>query len=332
MQLKKYRYSFIIASLFIFFLFAPLVSTAQTDQGSFSVIPSYPTQQDEDVSGYYDLSVKKEEEIELRFSLRNPSNKDIIIANTISPATTNKNGQIIYGPTQTKAGSSAKYNLAELIDGPKETTVPANATTDLVVHLKAPNSVFEGIILGGIEFEQKSEQSGTQTIKNVVAYDIPILLRQNKQEMPLSFTFDKLDHSKLADKQLLTQRIYNPVPTIAKNGTIVTEIRKENSDKILYEETNEDANFAPDSVMDFDISLADQPLSTGRYIAKTTVQFGDRKWETIDSFRIDHSFERTNTASTIISTNSNYSIYLLIIAVLFIIIVALLYKNRKIKK
>ncbi|ALS36938.1 hypothetical protein ABID30_001859 [Enterococcus rotai] len=332
MQLIKHRYSFILVFLLIFFLHAPIISMAQTNQENFSVTPSYPTQQDKDVSGYYDLTVKKEEAIELRFSLRNPSDKEIIITNTISPATTNKNGQIIYGPIQTKTESSAKYNLAKLIEGPKETIVPANATTDLVIHLKAPNADFKGIILGGIEFEQKNEKSDTQTIQNIVAYDIPILLRQSKQEVPLSFTFDKLDQSKLEDKQLLTQKIHNPIPTIAKKGTITTEIRKENLDEVLYEETNEDVNFAPDSVMDFAISLTDHPLPVGCYTAKTIVQFGDRKWETTDLFRIDHSFERTNATSTIINTKSNHYIYPLIIAILIIVIVALLYKSRTNKK
>ncbi|MGX7149921.1 DUF916 domain-containing protein [Enterococcus ureasiticus] len=329
MQVKIKIYPFILALFVFFFLFVPIEATAQSTQSSFSVIPHYPSQQAIDVNGYYDLNVKKGDELTLRFSLRNPSDKAIIITNTISPATTNKNGQIIYGPSKNSGRSSAKHNLAELIDGPTETNVPANATTDLVLRLKAPNDEFEGILLGGIEFEQKNEKSDTQIIQNIVAYDIPILLRQTTQEVPLSLAFDTLNSSKLSDKQLLTQTIYNSTPTLAKKGSIVTEIRKQNTTDILYKETNDDVNFAPNSSMDFDISVQDIPLSAGTYTAKTIVQFGDQKWETTDSFKLDTPVGRADTTSNIISNKNKNLIYPLIIIILIVIIAALLYKSRK---
>nr|OTP49878.1 hypothetical protein A5881_001293 [Enterococcus termitis] len=331
MQIKTKTYPLIVGLIITFFLFAPVETIAQAAQSSFSVTPNYPSQQANDVTGYYDLTVKKGEEIALHFSLRNPSDKDIVITNTISPATTNKNGQIIYGPSKTALPSSAKYNLADFIEGPKETTVPANAATDLVLHLHAPDDAFEGILLGGIEFEQAHEQSDTQTIQNIVAYDIPILLRQTTQEVPLSLTFDKLDTSMLSDKQLLVQTIYNSTPTLAKKGAIVTEIRKQDSNDVVYKETNDEVNFAPNATMAFDISLQDQPLSAGNYTAKTTVQFGDKKWETTDSFKLAKPIERTNAPSNLVTNTPKKVIYPLIILVLLIIIVALLYKTRKTK-
>lgn len=332
MQIRKHHFSFIVGLLISFLLFTPVVTTAQSTQGSFSVTPHYPSQQTPDIKGYYDLTVQKGETIDLHFSLKNPSDKDITISNTISPATTNKNGQIIYGPTKNIAKSSANYNFTELIEGPNETKVLANTTTDLILHLHAPHDEFQGILLGGIEFEQKKEKSDTQTIQNIVAYDIPILLRQTTQEVPLSFTFEKLDQRKLSDEHLLIQNIQNRTPTMAKKGSIVTEIRKKDRNEVLYKEANNDVNFAPSSEMDFAISLADQSFSAGNYTAKTVIQFGEQKWETTAPFTIEAPLERTNATSVISTTKTHNVIYPFIIIFLVLIIVALVYNRSTSKK
>lgn len=329
MTIKKYYYAFILALLFSFLLLAPNFSLAQASQTTFSVTPNYPSQQAPDVNGYYDLTVTNSEDIDLRFSLRNPSDKEIIITNTISPATTNKNGQIIYGPTKIALDASVDYNLADLITGEKETIVPAKSTTDLVLHLKSPTKEFQGIILGGIEFEEKRTDTDTQTIQNVIAYDIPILLRQNSQNVPLSFTFDKLNQNKQADEQFLTQRIYNSTPAIAKKGKLVTEIRRANTSEILYKETNNEVNFAPNSTMDFEIPLTDPSLSNGNYTAKTIIQFGEQKWETTASFTITGNTKRHSATSNIENKKTIKGMYPLVILMLIAVIVLLLYKNKK---
>lgn len=329
MTIEKHDYAFILALLISFLLLAPNFSLAQATQTTFSVNPNYPSQQAPDVNGYYDLTVTNNEEVDLRFSLKNPSDKEIIVTNTISPATTNKNGQIIYGPTEIALDASADYNLADLITGAKETTVPANSTTDLVLHLKSPTKEFQGIILGGIEFEEKRTDNASQTIQNVIAYDIPILLRQNSQSVPLSFTFDKLNQNKQADQLFLTQRIYNSTPAIAKKGKLVTEIRRDGTTEILYKETNNEVNFAPNSTMDFEISLTDSSLSNGNYTAKTIIQFGEQKWETTESFTITGKTKRNSATSNIENKKTTKRIYPLVILGLIAVIVLLLYKNKK---
>ncbi|MEI5990884.1 hypothetical protein A5881_002389 [Enterococcus termitis] len=72
MQIKTKTYPLIVGLIITFFLFAPVETIAQAAQSSFSVTPNYPSQQANDVTGYYDLTVKKEKRSRYIFLLETP--------------------------------------------------------------------------------------------------------------------------------------------------------------------------------------------------------------------------------------------------------------------
>ena len=67
-------------------------------------------------------------EFNLTITLKNTTDKTVVVEEEIASATTNINGVVEYSPNKIKADSTLKYNLVDYASIPKEVSLQPNSS------------------------------------------------------------------------------------------------------------------------------------------------------------------------------------------------------------
>lgn len=86
---------------------------------NFSVNPVLPENQIGE-SGYFNLQMSPGQSQTLTITLKNTTDKTVVVEEEIASATTNINGVVEYSPNKIKADSTLKYNLVDYASIPKK--------------------------------------------------------------------------------------------------------------------------------------------------------------------------------------------------------------------
>lgn len=158
MMIKKIQgFSLILLmAMFSFFVFNHTVSAAEMN---FSVNTVIPENQIDKSKTYFNLKMNSDQQQDITVTLKNDTKKDITIAVGVNTAKTNSNGVVEYGKSSIKNDSSLKYAISDIVKGPSSVTIPANSSKNVVFHITMPKKSFDGILLGGLTFQQKSSES-----------------------------------------------------------------------------------------------------------------------------------------------------------------------------
>ena len=127
---------------------------------NFSVNPVLPENQIGE-SGYFNLQMSPGQSQTLTISLKNTTDKTVVVEEEIASATTNINGVVEYSPNKIKADSTLKYNLVDYASIPKEVSLPPNSSQQVKVSVTMPKENFNGVIAGGITFKNFLWHSNT---------------------------------------------------------------------------------------------------------------------------------------------------------------------------
>lgn len=335
--------SFCSLSLLLFLIF-PLKSFAQESNNEpmngFSYQVRQPENQINKNVGYYDLLMKKGQKQKVELVLYNTTKKAFDVSIKLSSAKTNANGVVEYAPSELKEDDSLKYKFPDLVKTSGRVTVPAESDKTVILEIEMPEDSIEGLIAGGIQLQLIEEEKNTkkEIIQNKFAYLIGFLLSESDtKDIKPQLKFNEA-YSKVSNGQYTLFLNYsNTRPIFVENMDVVVKVLKHNSNKELFELKRSNLRMAPNSVIDFPISLEDKKLAKGKYKLQADIRLStgeNWKWEqnfTVtqdDLSSLDVQKKELGEENTI----SLYKLLLGITLVVILVFVIVVFLIKKIKK
>lgn len=338
------KYLFMGVALLVSFT---IVTEARGDDGAavagFTHKIVYPDNQIKK-EGYFDLSMTPGQKQTVQMILKNPGDEEVKVAIGLNQAMTNPNGVIEYGPSKLKADKSVQFPFADIVSAPKEVTIPGKAEVPLEIEIEMPKTSFDGILLGGIHMQQVTKKEerkkgeGTEVI-NEYAYVVGMQLSETDVVVKPDLKFIKAYGSQPDFRNTIGIDIGNTTTTIVKDLTMEAQIMAEKNDTVLFESRKSGMRMAPNTVINFPVSMQDQEMEPGKYRARVVATSGDQKWEWEESFTISRKEAddfNQKAIGLIQSPGMNWVLISLIVAgalaILLIIGVIIYMRNKKKKK
>lgn len=317
--MKHCRYLNLIIFFCLFFFGILPIRTVADDGADFTIIPIFNENQTDDSLGYF--SIKYEKDYPIKIKIKNLNTKEsskfeVMLIN----ATTTNTGQIDYTPSNQKVANKDALSITDFIPKDKEKQiieVEANSEKEISIDLKKPVEQFEGVVLGSVYVKKiDTKDSNKSGITNTFAMSIPIIISQNfdKKIMPeLSLSNIKM----LLDmgKPIVSGEIYNTSPVMFGEINIDSWITKKNEDKKLYERKETNYEMAPNSIMNYSISLNNDMLSPGIYTYHILLKSGDKKFDLSKDFNISSQEVKKNSSSLSKLEDKKVSIWWVIIII-----------------
>ncbi len=321
-------------------LFLPLLEiTAQASELNFSVIPIIPETQFNKNKSYFDLKLGAGQIQDLEVTLKNSTDKSISVETTLNRATTNLNGVVEYGKTNTEKDSSMVNNIEDYVQI-REQEVLLNPNEERTIKLKvtAPKEEFEGVMVGGLTFKEKigamekEKKNDTLTIENEYAYVVGVVLHGNLDVAKPQLALNEVEASQVNARNVINANLQNKTSTYINKMEINAKITKKGSKNLLYSVEKKDMQMAPNSNFNFPISLQGKRLEQGIYTLEMEVTSLTETWEFRKDFAITkEAADKYNKMDVSIEKEDTYRYLWILIGILFITtgIVYLIYLNRK---
>lgn len=253
-QLFKWLHA-VSVIIFLFFIGSYSVEASEM---TFSVKAILPDNQRTKETSYFDLRVAPNQTQKLQIELTNQTANDIIVLASANAAITNDNGLADYSHAETKKDPSAPFTFNEIAQLPKEIQLPKHSTKTVECQLILPEKPFNGYVLGGLYFEQKSDE--------------PV-------QPELSLNEVKTDQANGRNRVLMN--LQNKQAAMIKKLQVDASLYYEKEAKPRYENHQESLTMAPNTNFNYRIDLKEQPFVPGNYTVKIKVNDGyqDYSWE-----------------------------------------------------
>ena len=248
-----------------------------------------PENQRDTSVGYFDLRMTPGQVQTVQIELANSSNVEKTVEIDLNRAKTNGNGVIEYGPIAIDKDASMKYDFEEIVTGPESVTIPAQsiATVDLTITM--PESSYDGIIVGGIQLkeavdeEARAKQTG---VINEYAFMIGMRLSETDTEVLPELALNSVYAGLMNYRNSIFVNFSNVEAAFLSDLTVEVQINKQGSEAVLYDTKKAGMQVAPNSLVDFPVSMNGEKMEPGDYHAHILATAGDRKWEWDQDFTI----------------------------------------------
>lgn len=279
MKYKKIFYLINAISMILITLLLAISSEAvekNISSAGFTYSINYPDSQISK-NGYLDLLLKPGKEESVSLTLSNPSDEEVNIDINIEGAKTNKNGVIEYAPNDIPMDKSLKYPFEKVISGPTNVKLKPKETKDIEYKITMPTEGFDGIIVGGISLirsskdDSKTTEKGTQ-IKNRYRYVVPIVLRNNKKEIIPKLELQKVYPEQLNAKNTIYVDFSNINAVFFDSMSVEVQISEKGKETVLYQTKKTDMRMAPNTLIQFPVSMQGEKMVPGDYTAKIQVK------------------------------------------------------------
>lgn len=284
---KRIKFLGTLIVLFFFLIFNTGVSASELNFGVSAVIPENQIDKNQT---YFDLRMEPNQEQTLEVNLRNDTKEDVVIHVDVNTAMTNNNGVIDYSQTDFERDDSLEIDIEDLVEYDQEVTIEAESTKTFEIHLNMPDEEFDGILLGGIYFQEKeNEDSSTDEgqISNKFAYVIGLKLSMNDTEVHPELTLNAVQPTQVNYRNVVTANIQNTKPVIVSSLNVNASIFKENGQDPLYTAEKDDLRMAPNSNFDYAIPLDNQEFKPGKYRVEIQAKTDADEWEWTEYFTIE---------------------------------------------
>ncbi len=334
----------ILQLLFLGMLFSNLVGIEQANASElkFSVDPILPENQIDNSHTYFDLLVKPEQKQKLTIHMKNTTKKPVTVETTVNAATTNLNGVVEYGDSNTSIDETAPYNIEELVKpDEKEVTIPAGTEKDANFTVTIPSKSYEGVLAGGITLQEKdaktvsSEQKSNQglAIENKYAYVVAVLLSESSNPIKSDLQLTKVEPGQVNARNTINTTIKNTKSKYENKINIQTKIRKKGSDDVLYHSEKEDMQIAPNTSLVYPTKLNGEKMEAGDYELEMDVSNNQQTWNFVKTFHIKgttaEQFNKNDVSIKKSSTPKYYFIAGFIILVVLILVIFYLKRKKK---
>lgn len=261
-------------------------------EAGFTYSIKFPENQMENDIGYYKLKLASGEEQTVQIMLNNLGSEDIKVNVSLNGAKTNQNGVIEYGDSPIKNDDSLKFDFTDIVTGPKTIELGPGETKSLDVSIKMPATSFDGVIAGGIQLmkaeKEKEEEvtEGGSKIINQYAYVIAMLLQQKEDVLNPDLKLNKVYGEQDNYRNAIFVNFSNVIGTYLHDMTVEAQISKKGSSTVLYERKQTAMRMAPNSFLNFPVSMNGESMVSGDYTANILVTSEEKKWEWIQDFKI----------------------------------------------
>ncbi len=342
---NKLFFGLTVLSFLAFFFIVQPVQATETNQIGYSVAPVIPDNQIGDTSSYFDLRVEPSQQQTIQVELRNDSTEDKTVQAQLANATTNINGLVVYeAETNEEIDPSLKNPLTEWVDlSTNEITIPAGQSVMLDVTLNVPEEAFDGVKLGGLIFQEVTEEEESYgeegvSVRNAYTYIIALQLSENDNEVPIDFALADVNAQLSDGARTVVANIQHQQARLTGGVSIQADIYEKNGDQVIASKTMEDVSFAPNSTMPFTVEW-DQALKAGDYRIDMVLTRGDQEWDFTKEFTIqpEEEAEINEAAVTEVVDDSASLPTWVIIGVILVVIVIIalvayvLHLKRKLK-
>lgn len=292
-SMKKKKLLFLLVTIIIATLLPIKAYAEDSSSGNatgFTYEAIKPDNQRDTGAGYFDLRMTPGQKQTVKIKIKNLAAEEIEVSVKLNGTKTNANGVVEYGPTTIKKDKSLKYDFEEIVSAPETVKIPAKSEQDIDIAINMPEASYDGMIAGGIQLqkvdkENKSEPKKTGVI-NKYAYVIGMILTETDKEVLPNLELNKVYADLNNFRNTFFVNFSNVEPAYLENMTTQVQIMKEDSDEVLYETKRSGMRMAPNSLINFPVSMEGDRMVAGNYRAKILVTSGDRKWNWDEKFKI----------------------------------------------
>lgn len=275
------------------YTYAEETSTEAADDGSSVVGFSYkvvkPENQRDMSLGYFDLRMTPGQQQTVQIELINSSTEEKTINVSLNGAKTNGNGVIEYGPVAIDNDPSLKYDFAELVTGPESVTIPAQGSATLDLAIAMPESSYDGVISGGIQLKEAVNEADREKQTGVVneyAFMIGMLLTETDTVVEPELSLNSVSAGLSNFRNSIYVNFSNTEAVYLSDLTMDVQITEKDSEAVLYDTKKANMRVAPNSLVDFPVSMNGEKMVPGDYRALVVATAGDRRWEWDQNFTI----------------------------------------------
>lgn len=285
---------FVIFSLFIGDIKVAEATTAESSSGGaagFTYNVHFPENQEGD-AGYYNLRMMPGQQQTVSISLINPTEQDIVVAITINGAKTNQNGVIEYGEVAIENDPSLKFDFKDIVTGLKTVEIPAGESRDLELNIQMPETSYDGIIVGGIRMQKQENEEETETsadgsvVINKFAYAVAMVLQETDAVITPDLQFNRAYAGTSNYHNVMFINYSNTQPVFLNDLSTEVQVTNQGESMVLYETKKTQMRMAPNTQMDFPISMNGEQMVAGVYTANVLATSGEQSWEWSEDFEI----------------------------------------------
>ncbi|MEI5990601.1 hypothetical protein A5881_002106 [Enterococcus termitis] len=309
----------------------------QAASGGFTYKVIYPENQHKEVS-YFDLRMKPAQKQTAIIQMSNNSDKEITVDVSLNGTKTNSNGVLENGPSSLEKDPSLKYDFADIVKGKESVVIPPKQTIDYPLEITMPETTFDGVISGGIYMIQRDQASEKQAgmIKNKYAYLVGMLLTETDKKIKPDLELNKVYADLKNYRNTIIIDFSNIQPAYLDNMAVDVQIMGEKSDEVLYETKQTKMRMAPNSKINFPVSMNGEKMVPGDYRAHilVTAKTGE-KWEWEQNFTItDEEADKFNQedVSLLQENRINWQLIIMIIVAVLVVILIIFIIVRVINK
>ena len=269
------------------------LATMAGANGGFSVTPVFPSNQNPESTGAFNLNVTPGQRQEIAVMVNNPQDEPITVEISLISPGTNRNGIIDYtGPgrlDETIEGASFS-DIAHLTVS-EDITVPANMSAEIPVIIEIPQDGIEGVMLGAVHVllgitDEEVEDAGM--IVNRFAHVISVRLQEEgASEPPADFALGEVRVDLVNHRAAIVADVRNPQPRFAMGAIAHAQVYPAGSDQPMFTAGNVGVDFAPNSIFPF--SMTDEGgygIPPGSYIARVQIEHDGQNWEFEETFTV----------------------------------------------
>lgn len=336
-MIVKKIYGFSLAVFIALFSFFVFNNTAIAAEMNFSVNTVIPDNQIDKSKTYFNLKMNSNQQQDIMVTLKNDTKKDITVEVGVNTAKTNSNGVVEYGKSSIKNDSSLKYDISNIVKGPSSVVIPASSSKNVAFHITMPKESFDGILLGGLTFQQKSSEvnqdkakNGT-TVQNEYSYAVAILLKETDKVVNPNLNLLQVNPGQINYRNVINAELQNDQSVLMSKVSVDAKIYSKNGKKPVYTSIKSDMQIAPNSHLTYPISLNGTSMKAGGYTLKmkvtATANKQVKKWTFTKDFTIKSKQARDlNKSDVDVKANTNNSnwLYIVIGVALLIIIIILI--------
>lgn len=283
----------IVVGLFFFFQTVPGYAAKENPIGAtgFTYSITFPENQVDKDLGYYKLKMAPGQHQQLAIALSNPSTEKVTIDVKLNGAKTNQNGVIEYGESTIKNDQSLKFDFTDLVKGPKSVELAPGETKNLELTVDMPETDYDGLIAGGIQLMRAGQNDATKNnggskIINQYAYVIGMVLQENETQVNPDLSLNSVKAGQNNYRNAIFVNFSNVMATYLDNMTIEVQITGKGKETVLYERKQTAMRMAPNSFIDFPVSMNGEQMAPGDYDADILVTSGEKQWAWKKAFKI----------------------------------------------
>ncbi|WP_239257357.1 DUF916 and DUF3324 domain-containing protein [Listeria ilorinensis] len=331
---NKKTMCFVLTALLLLVIINSRQISVSASEMKFSVEAKIPDNQIDKDKTYFDLLVKPGETQDLIVLLKNDTNEKREIEVAANTAITNDNGIIDYTMANYKRDRTLAYAFKDIVSTDNKVVIPPKSEISHTFKLAIPPEKFKGVILGGLFFKEKLNNSSKKNqINNEFAYVIGVQLTESHEAIEPDLKVNKVSPDQKNYRNVIVANVQNTAPTIIKNMQITGTVYK--NDKIICSISNDKVRMAPNSNFNFQIPWNNK-FKPGKYKLALEAKTSEKTWNWKKNFEIkSDTAKKYNKKVVGITENQTSSLlYHLAIAILcgiIIVLFAIMFCKRKSK-